>query len=181
MDSLAQAVDVQLAWDASPSPQVTGYQLYYGTGSKQYSVSLDTGTATTAALSGLQAGQKYYFAVLAYDADGDPSPLSNEVSYTVPAGDTAPPTVSITEPVNGASVARKSTVTIAVTASDNVGVTRVEVLVGGQLTCTDVTAAYSCAWTVPPTGGNKTYRLQAKAFDAHGNVGASSIVTVSVR
>jgi hypothetical protein len=79
--SPAQAVDVQLAWDPSPSPQATGYLLYYGTASGQYSESVDTGQATTAALSGLQAGQTYYFAVLAYDAAGDYSPFSNEAIY----------------------------------------------------------------------------------------------------
>jgi Malectin domain/Fibronectin type III domain len=79
--SPALAVDVQLAWDRSPSPQATGYLLYYGTASGQYSVSLDTGQATTAAVSGLQAGQTYYFAVLAYDVSGNHSPFSNEAIY----------------------------------------------------------------------------------------------------
>jgi hypothetical protein len=41
-------------------------------------------------------------------------------------GDTIPPTVSITNPADGAIVTRKSTVTGSATASDNVGVTRVE-------------------------------------------------------
>jgi hypothetical protein len=75
------AVDVQLAWDPSPSSQATGYLLYYGTASGQYSVSVDTGQATSAVLSGLQAGQTYYFAVLAYDAAGDHSLFSNEAIY----------------------------------------------------------------------------------------------------
>src|SRR5215475_2676880 len=76
-----QAVNVTLAWDPSPSPQATGYLLYYGTTSGQYSVNVDTGQATTAALSGLQAGQTYYFAVLAYNAAGAHSPFSNEAIY----------------------------------------------------------------------------------------------------
>ena len=87
---LVQAVDVRLGWNASPSPQVTGYELYYGTVSGYYSESVDTGAATTASLSGLQAGQTYYFAALAYDAAGDQSPFSNEVKYAVPAGDDHP-------------------------------------------------------------------------------------------
>ena len=141
-------------------------------------MSVDTGPATTAALSGLQAGQKYYFAALAYDADGDHSPFSNEVSYTVPAGDTTPPTVTITAPVNGASVPRKSTVTIRVTATDTGGVTTVAVYVNGQLTCTDATASYTCTWKVPAQAG-RTYRLQATATDVQGNVGTSSRITVT--
>jgi len=59
------------------------------------------------------------------------------------AGDSVAPTVSITSPANGAIVARRSTITITATASDNVGVTRVEFLVDGALQCTDTTAPYS--------------------------------------
>jgi glucose/arabinose dehydrogenase len=89
-------------------------------------------------------------------------------------GDEIAPTVAITNPANGATVARRSTVTITATASDNVGVTRVEFLVNGALQCTDTTAPYSCNWSVP-NPKNVTYQLQARAFDQAGNVGTSSI------
>jgi Bacterial Ig domain/Fibronectin type III domain len=178
--SLIQAVDVQLAWNTSPSPEAIGYQLYYGTASGQYSVSVDTSTATSAVLSGLQVGQTYYFAALAYDAVGDQSPFSNEVKYTVPAGDTTLPMVSITAPLNGDSVPRKSTVTISATATDNVGVTTVAFYVNGQLICTDATASYTCAWKVPAAPG-RTYKLQATATDAQGNVGSSNLITVTAQ
>jgi len=93
-------------------------------------------------------------------------------------GDTTAPTVSITSPANGATVARRSTVTITATASDNVGVTRVEFSVNGALQCTDTSAPYSCVWNVPNTR-NQTYQLQAQAFDAAGNVGTASIQVTS--
>jgi hypothetical protein len=89
-------------------------------------------------------------------------------------GDTIAPTVSISSPANGANVARRSTVTIAATASDNVGVVRVEFLVNGALRCTDTTAPYSCNWSVP-NAKNVTYQLQARAFDQAENVGTSTI------
>jgi glucose/arabinose dehydrogenase len=89
-------------------------------------------------------------------------------------GDTIPPTVSITNPADGAIVARRSTVTITATASDNVGVTRVEFLVNGVLLCSDSTAPYSCNWSVP-NAKNVTYQLQARAFDQAGNMAASSV------
>jgi glucose/arabinose dehydrogenase len=92
------------------------------------------------------------------------------------AGDNIAPTVAITSPANGATVLRKSTVTITATASDNVGVARVEFLVNGALQCTDTAAPYSCGWRVP-NPMNKTYQLQARAFDAAGN---SAAATVSV-
>jgi len=88
-------------------------------------------------------------------------------------GDTIPPTVSITNPANGAILARRSSVTITATASDNVGVTRVEFLVNGGLQCSDTTAPYSCNWSVP--NARTTFQLQARAFDQAGNVGTASI------
>ena len=91
-------------------------------------------------------------------------------------GDNIPPTVSITSPANNALVARKANVTITATASDNVGVTRVEFLVNGALQCTDTTAPYSCAWRTP-AAPNKTFQLQARAFDLANN-SASATVTV---
>jgi glucose/arabinose dehydrogenase len=95
------------------------------------------------------------------------------------AGDSIAPTVAITSPANGAIVARKSQVAINATASDNVGVTRVEFRVNGALQCTDTAAPYSCSWRVP-NPMNRTYQLQAQAFDAAGNVG-SATVTVTAR
>jgi len=65
-------------------------------------------------------------------------------------------------------------VTITATASDNVGVTRVDFLVNGALQCSDTTAPYSCVWRVP-AAMNKTYTLQARAFDLAGNSGTATV------
>jgi len=97
----------------------------------------------------------------------------NRIGFAA-AGDNIAPTVSITNPANGAIVARKSTITIAATATDNVGVTRVDFLVNGALQCSDTTAPYNCAWRVPGAM-NKTHQLQARAFDQAGNSGTATI------
>ena len=94
------------------------------------------------------------------------------------SGDNIPPTVSIDSPANGSIVARKADVTIAASANDNIGVVRVEFLVKGALQCTDVTAPYSCAWRVP-AAPNKSYQLQARAFDAAGNSATATIQVTS--
>ena len=93
-------------------------------------------------------------------------------------GDQTPPTVSINSPGDGSIVARKSNVTISASAADDVEVTRVDFLVNGILQCSDVTAPYSCGWRVP-SPPNKTYQIQASAFDQAGNSGTASIQVTS--
>jgi hypothetical protein len=90
-----------------------------------------------------------------------------------PPPDTTPPVVTLVEPINAV---RKAKVTLTATASDAVGVVKVEFYVNTTVQCTDTTAPYTCVWTVSNAG--KTYVLQAKAYDAAGNVGVSQKVTV---
>jgi hypothetical protein len=91
--------------------------------------------------------------------------------------DTTSPTVSLTTPASGATVSGTTTVTAA--ATDNTGVTKVEFYVDGVLKSTDTTAAYTYAWDTT-TATNATHTLQAKAYDAAGNVGSSTTLTVTV-
>jgi hypothetical protein len=100
----------------------------------------------------------------------------NRIGFS--SGDSTPPTVSINSPANGSIVPRKANVSIAASASDNIGVARVEFLVNGALQCTDVSAPYSCNWRVP-SAPNKSYQLQARAFDQAGNSAAATIQVTS--
>jgi hypothetical protein len=75
---------VSLAWDASPDTNVVGYFLYYGTASGTYSSKINAGGNTTATATNLALGTTYFFAATAYDAVGDESVPSNEISYAVP-------------------------------------------------------------------------------------------------
>ena len=88
--------------------------------------------------------------------------------------DTQAPTVTLTSP--GGTV--KGTVTVDVSAADNVGVNRVELYAGGALIASDIAAPYSFSWdtTTRPDGATS---LVAKAYDAAGNA-ASSTVNVNV-
>ena len=97
-----------------------------------------------------------------------PRPASNEASATDRAGDTTPPTVSITAPAAGATVTgddRRSTAS----ASDNVGVVGVQFkLDGANLGAEDTTSPYSVTWDTA-TVANGTHTLTAVARDAAGN------------
>lgn len=113
-------------------------------------------------------------------APGEAGPLFYYRSFpTQPAADTTRPTVTLTQPAQGATVLRRSTVTIKATASDASGIAKVAFFVNGTLRCVSPFAPYSCAWTVPNTS-RVTYTLRAEATDAAGNV-SSSTVTVTSR
>jgi hypothetical protein len=83
----ALAGQLKLAWDAVPN--ATGYRLYYGTSSGNYPSSIDAKTQTTATVSGLTDGARYYFAVKAYSSS-TMSNFSGEVSAIVPTATSSP-------------------------------------------------------------------------------------------
>jgi hypothetical protein len=85
--------------------------------------------------------------------------------------DTIPPTVSISNPLSSTSV--QGTINIQGTATDNVGVTRIEFYVDGNLVSTAFTSPFSFSWNTT-TAANGTHTIVVKAYDAANNVGQSS-------
>jgi hypothetical protein len=82
----AYGAQVTLAWDPTGDSAVIGYKLHWGSQSCRYTLLADVGAATTETVSNLQVGTTYYFAATVYDAKGNESGYSNEVSYTIPGG-----------------------------------------------------------------------------------------------
>ena len=83
--SNALAAQATLAWDPNTESDLAGYRVHYGTASGSYTVHTDVHNITSYTVTGLTAGQTYYFAATAYDASGNESGYSNPVSYAVPA------------------------------------------------------------------------------------------------
>jgi hypothetical protein len=109
---------------------------------------------------------------------GSPNRLLDSLFGTAPPpGDSTPPTTAITSPANGATVG--GTVTVSATASDNVGVSRVELFIDGSLAGSDTTSPYALAWNTT-TASNGGHSLQTRAYDAAGNVGSSTTVNITV-
>ncbi len=77
------AGEVWLAWDPSETSEVTGYRVYIGTASRNYSGFKDAGNALEYKAKDLPNGIVHYFAATAYDADGNESDYSNEASTKV--------------------------------------------------------------------------------------------------
>jgi hypothetical protein len=177
------ATTVVLQWDPNTDPTLAGYKVYYkadtntlpfaGVGAKEGAAPIDVHNQTTATVSGLDPNHSHYFVVTAYDTAGVESPFSNIVS--VP--ELLPPTVNLSFPANNSTVS--GTVSVSVTASDNVGVSKVEFYVNGVLQAHDTSPPYLYSWNTSLLA-NGNYTLQAKAYDEAGNVGQSSAVAILV-
>ncbi|HJW34099.1 MAG TPA: Ig-like domain-containing protein [Holophagaceae bacterium] len=130
-----------------------------------YSLGLDSTTLTNAS---------HNLVAKAYDAAGNVG-QSAPVAFTLsnPIVDGEPPVVSASE--SGTS----GTITLSATASDNVGVSKVEFYVDGVLKGSDATAPYSLGLD-SATLANGSHSLVAKAHDAAGNVGQSAALPFSL-
>ncbi|WP_233261427.1 PHB depolymerase family esterase [Vitiosangium sp. GDMCC 1.1324] len=93
------------------------------------------------------------------------------------SADTTPPTVNVTAPANAATVS--GTVDVTASASDGVGVSKVEFYVDGSLAGTDTTSPYAFTWNTAGVA-NGSHSLMAKAYDAANNVGTDNDTSVTV-
>ena len=75
---------VRINWSSNTESDLDGYKVYYGISSRQYLSYLDVGNVTSADISNLGEGRTYYFAVTAYDINGNESSYSQEVSVAIP-------------------------------------------------------------------------------------------------
>jgi hypothetical protein len=109
--------------------------------------------------------------IMAYSYSGSGA-YTITCTLTYGTTDTTAPTVSITSPANGATVS--GSVTVTVSATDNVGVTSTGISIDGGSYTTSLTWA-----TTAVADGSHT--IQARAQDAAGNIGYSSTITVTVK
>src|SRR3989441_5267 len=129
-------------------------------------MSWDTATAAIGA---------HTLTAVARDAAGNVS-TSPAVSVTKP--DLTPPTVSITAPLGGATVAQ--TITVSAAASDNIAVAGVQFKLDGTNLGAEVTTApYTMSWDTA-TAAIGVHTLTAVARDAAGNTATSTAVNITV-
>jgi hypothetical protein len=75
-----RAQSVTLAWDASPSPEVVGYRIHFGTNAGSYAFVTNAGLVRTQTVIVPHTG-RWFFAATAMDANGLESAFSNEVQW----------------------------------------------------------------------------------------------------
>jgi subtilisin family serine protease len=119
------------------------------------------------------AGRDPLFGYGRIDAAAAVTAAANTIAVT----DTLAPSAAINAPLGSSSVS--GLVAVDASASDNVGVTRVELKVNGTTVAAATTAPYSFTWD--STGvANGMASLVALAYDAAGNAGQSAPVAVNV-
>jgi hypothetical protein len=165
---------VSMTATASDAVGVTKVEFYQGATklgedlSSPYAYSWDSTTV---------ANGNYSLTAKALDAAGNIG-TSNTVYVTVSNGssDTTAPTVTLDTPSAGTV---SGTVSMTATASDAVGVTKVEFYQGATKLGEDLSSPYAYSWD-STTVANGNYSLTAKALDAAGNIGTSNTVYVTV-
>jgi subtilisin family serine protease len=120
------------------------------------------------------SGRDVYFGYGRVNAD---AAVRAAAGTSTPPADTTAPTASIDAPLAGSTVS--GVVPVNVSASDNVGVSKVELRVNGALYATDTSSPFAFSWDSTRVA-NGSANLQAVAYDAAGNTGASSTTTVTV-
>lgn len=177
------AETVEISWDANTEPTLAGYKVYYksdssalpfdGIGAVEGASPVNVQNQTTATISGLDPNRTHHFSITAYDTSGAESPYSAIV--TILEG--ISPTTAITAPVDSGTVS--GTVSVTADASDNVGVTKIEFYVNGILQATDTATPYVYSWNTSALATG-SYTVMTKAYDAAGNIGQSSTVSVNI-
>lgn len=110
--------------------------------------------------------------------DCDTTLFDPTIIFSSGSGDTTPPTVTMTAPMNGSTVV--GSVTVSADASDNVGVVGVQFkLDGNNLGSEDLTLPYSLVWNSTTTT-NANHSVSAVARDAAGNSTTAAAVNITV-
>ncbi len=160
-----RAEQVTLAWDPNTESDLAGYKIHYGTTSRSYTSTVDVNRVTNYTVAGLSAGQTYFFAATAYNASGQQSGYSNEVSHTFPPANGAPSTPSI--PSGPTSGLVNTALAFTTSATDpNANTIEYRYDWGGGVYSNWGSASQSKSWSAAGT-----YTVKAQARDS---VGAES-------
>jgi|tagenome__1003787_1003787.scaffolds.fasta_scaffold20965084_2 hypothetical protein len=131
-------------------------------------------TITATAPANANIAPPGFYMLFIVDANGVPS-VASMVNV---AGSNSSPSVTLTQPTNGATFAVPATVSLAAIASDGDGaVAKVEFFNGSTKLAEDTTAPYSFTWNGVPTG---SYTLTARATDNLGATTTSAASTITV-
>jgi Purple acid Phosphatase, N-terminal domain/Fibronectin type III domain len=162
------AGDAVLTWTPNSESDLAGYNVYYRTSSGVYGAPFNAGNQTTYTVTGLGIGT-YYFAVTAYDASGNKSGFSIEVSKTF--ADSMPPVISAIAAggITGSSASVTWTTNEPATSLVEYGNTTAY----GSLTSFDSALMTGHNQVLNGLQGATTYHYRIRSADAAGNLAVS--------
>jgi len=177
--AFGQSGNVTVSWEPIPDPELGGYTVLWGTASRAYTGSQNTGVTATELTVSLQGGKTYYLAVRGFDKGGVAGELSDEVSAITKGSDTTPPVIS------GVSIANitASAATISFT-TDEEAYAQVEYgLTSGLGSYTGLTNVSSTSHQVIVSNlsSSTTYFFLAIAKDLLGNQVSSEILSFKTK
>lgn len=138
------------------------------------------GTAHATLMSGLASGGQYSYFVRCEDLAGNANADDVLIAFSIaqPGQDTGPPTIDISAPSDGATVA--GIVGLSASVTDDAGVVGVEFLLDGTPIGAEVlNAPFQAQWDTIGTP-NGAFTLTARARDAAGHSSTSPPVAVAV-
>jgi hypothetical protein len=156
-------------------------QVEYGTSATYGSVAPVNAamvTSHSATLTALKSSTLYHYRVTSVDANNN-SAVSGDFTFTTTnGGDTVPPTVSVTAPLQNATIS--GTVAVTAAATDNVAVATVQFqLDGANLGATVIATPYAFSWDTTKAA-NGVHTLRALVVDTSNNSATSTTVSVTV-
>ncbi len=167
---------------ASDDIAVTGYLLTESVASRPAASASGWAAVPPGSHTFSGAGVRTLYAWARDGAGNVSNALGRSVTITLPkataAMQTGSPQVSIVSPATASLVS--GTVTVSATASGKTKVAKVLFYVNGALKAADTKAPFGFTWNTR-SQANGPCTLTAKAFDAAGNVQASSTVNLTVR
>lgn len=176
-----------LGWTPSPDP-VLGYHVYRAASASGPFTRLTGALLTGTTFVDVSAPAGATYMVRAVKLETTPSGSYYNASQglfwtvggaTVPSLDASAPSVALTSPFAGATVSGGA-VTVAASATDNVGVVGVQFkLDGNNLGAEDTSAPFSVSWD-STLAANGPHTLSAVARDLAGNRTAAAVVNVNV-
>jgi protocatechuate 3,4-dioxygenase beta subunit len=129
----------------------------------------------------LQYNSTHTIQAKAYDNAGN---VGESPIITVTIGDSNAPEVTITNPRNGDTVSGTVTIQAQVTERSiktkaPSGIAKVEFYIDGNKVGEDTSSPYEYNWDTSGLTTSSTHTIQAKAYDNAGNIGESSLITVT--
>jgi hypothetical protein len=168
---------ITVRWDPNVETDLAGYRVFAGTASRAYTRHKTLGLDTTAVVTELVVGVKYYFAVTAFDSAGNESAFSNEVSL-IAGGDSAP-RIAISKPANGQLLLADSIDVSYHTAGDVSTIASVVLILDDVLYLTSQNTSGSFTVAHLRSG---THVIRARLVNAAGEtIGLDAVIAFSIR